>query len=494
MRLLENRGNPITYFHRVRDSSFPVVAGIHGTRARIALALGTDVRSTTEVFVARLDHGVRPAWQDDGPVREVRHVGNDVDLSILPIPTHADRDGGPFLTAAVGIAQDGESGRVNTGIYRMMVLDRNHLTVGTGTDLRAIIEDSHRAGRTVELGVAVGHHPAFQVSSQAKIPRTVDSLEIAGAMLGEPLAVVSGETVDVPIPAFAEIAIEGRIVPGETRPDGPFGESPRYYESGWGYLLEVTAITHRSDAIYLDINNVHGEHPCLSCFPAREAQLLAQLRTAHPHVREVRIPTRTAGMHAHISVDPKRDGEGKQIAMVALGAIPRLKHVVVVNTDVDIYDDESVLWALATRFQGDRDLFVAPYVSGTPMDPSSYTLQDRYTAGDLRTQVGFDATIPVGIPFRERADQVGAGFADLDIDTVIAPADDTRMTAVANAGAQPTQLSGRDAALEPARGAVSLLPIDQHSDARAPDTSLPTRRHRSLQEGLRSALLSDCRH
>ena len=200
----------------------------------------------------------------------------------------------------------------------------------------------------MEFAAAVGHHPAFQVSSQAKIPRTVDSLEIAGAMLQEPLDVVGGETVDMPVPAAAEIVLEGRFQPHVTNPDGPFGESPRYYESGWGYVLNVTAITHRRDAIYLDINNVHGEHTCLSCFPAREAQLLGLLRSAYPYVRAVRIPTRTAGMHAHISVDPRRDGEAKQILMMALGAIPRLKHAVAVNTDVDISDDEGVLWALAT--------------------------------------------------------------------------------------------------------------------------------------------------
>jgi 2,5-furandicarboxylate decarboxylase 1 len=300
------------------------------------------------------------------------------------------------------------------------------VTVGTGTDLRAIIEEAHADGRTVEFAAVVGHHPAFQVSSQAKIPRTVDSLEIAGAMLQEPLAVVRGETVDLPVPACAEIVLEGRIQPGAVEPDGPFGESPRYYESGWGYVLEVTAILHRRDAIYLDINNVHGEHTCLSVFPAREAQLLSALRSAYPHVRAVRIPTRTAGMHAHISVDPLRDGEAKQILMVALGAIPRLKHAVAVNTDVDISVDESVLWALATRFQGDRDLFVAPYVSGTSMDPSSYTLDDRYSPGELRTQIGFDATLPVGVRFRERADQVGPSFADMDVDAVLAPGDTLR--------------------------------------------------------------------
>lgn len=280
----------------------------------------------------------------------------------------------------------------------------------------------------MEFAAAVGHHPAFQVSSQAKIPRTVDSLEIAGAMLQEPLDVVGGETVDMPVPAAAEIVLEGRFQPHVTNPDGPFGESPRYYESGWGYVLNVTAITHRRDAIYLDINNVHGEHTCLSCFPAREAQLLGLLRSAYPYVRAVRIPTRTAGMHAHISVDPRRDGEAKQILMMALGAIPRLKHAVAVNTDVDISDDEGVLWALATRFQGDRDLFVMPNVSGTEMDPSSYTLHDQWTPGELRTQVGFDATLPVGVPFRERADRVSQRFAELDVEALLEPTEVERLT------------------------------------------------------------------
>jgi 2,5-furandicarboxylate decarboxylase 1 len=428
VRLLEDRGNPIIYFHSVSGSSLPVLTGVHGSRRRIALALGTSVTDAVDVFLDRLGAGMPTASRADGPVKEVRDLGDDVNLARLPIPTHAEKDSGPFLTAAVGIARDGESGLINTGIYRMMVLDRNHITVGTGTDLRVIIEQAHAEGRVVEFAAAVGHHPAFQVSSQAKIPRSVDSFAIAGAILQEPLEVVDGETVDLPVPAAAEIVLEGRFQPGVTSPDGPFGESPRYYESGRGYVLEVTAITRRRDAIYLDINNVHGEHTCLSCFPAREGELLGLLRSAYPHVRAVRIPTRTAGMHAHVSVDQRRNGEAKQILMMALGAIPRLKHVVAVNTDVDIGDDESVLWALATRFQGDRDLFVMPNVSGTEMDPSSYTLHDRWTPGDLRTQVGFDATLPVGVPFRERADQVGQAFASLDAEALLAPADLERST------------------------------------------------------------------
>lgn len=425
VRLLEDRGNPIVYFTDVQDSDFPVIVGVHGTRQRIALAMGTTVEMAVEEFLTRLDGGRAIAWQDNGPVMDVCDTGDDVDLGKLPIPTHAEKDAGPFLTASVVIARDAETGLINTGINRMMVVDRNHVTVRSrsGTDLGTIIERAHAEEKSVEIAVSVGHHPAFQIASQAKIPRSLDSLEVAGAILGEPLSVVRATTVDLPIPAASEIVLEGRTVPGATRPDGPFGESSLYYDSAWGYLLEVTAISHRHDAIYLDINPVHREHTCLSVFPAREAQLLAKLRETYPHVRAVRIPSRTAGMHAHISVDPQNDGEAKQILMVGLGAIPRLKHAIAVNTDVDIFDDESVLWALATRFQGDRDLIVVPYVSGLAMDPSSYGMSARYDGGSVRTQVGFDATMPVGVSFRERADRVGPEFSALDVGALLTARD-----------------------------------------------------------------------
>lgn len=421
VKLLESQGNPVVYFDQVAEAEMPVICGVHGTRERIALALGSPVDRTVDDYLERLAHGIAPEVTTSAPVKDVVLTRDDVDLGRLPIPIHADKDAGRFLTAAVGIARDQGHANCNTGIYRMMVLDRNHVTVGTGGHLREIIDEDHATGRETELVVTVGHHPAFQVSSQSKIPRSQDSLEVAGALLGEPLAVASAETVDLPVPAAAEIVLEGRLVPGRTEPDGPFGESPRYYESGYGYVLEVSAVSHRQDAVFMDINNVHQEHRCLSTFPTREGQLLAALRAIYPHTRAVLMPLSTAAMHAYISIDPSRDGEAKQVLLLALGSNPRLKHAVVVETDVDITDHEHVLWALTTRFQGDRDLIVVPNVSGTSMDPSSYTLVDRFEVGELRTQVGFDATKPVGVPFRERADIVGSPYDAIDLEDYVAP-------------------------------------------------------------------------
>jgi 2,5-furandicarboxylate decarboxylase 1 len=407
-KLLESRGNPVIVFERVKDFEMPVVTGVHATRERIALAIGCEPRAGAECFLDRIACPVAPILESTGPVKEVRLVGGDVDLALLPIVLHAQKDGGKYLTVGVGLAVDDVSGAVNTGIYRMMVVDRNHLTVTSGTDLSRIIRGAEAKGRRLEFVIALGHHPAFQVSSQAKIPTTVDSLGVAGALLREPLVMAPAESVTANVPAWAEIVLEGQFLIGERQEDGPFGESPRYYDQYPSFVLEVTAVTHRQSPIFLDLNNVHVEHRCLSIFPAREAQLLETLRRVLPFVTAVHMPLGSAAMLAFIQIDQLTDGDAKRAALTALGIFPRLKHVFVVDSDVDIYDFDHVLWAMTTRFQADRDLFMLPYAAGTEMDPSSYSLTDRFDSrGALRTQVGFDLCRPVSVPFKERADELG---------------------------------------------------------------------------------------
>jgi 2,5-furandicarboxylate decarboxylase 1 len=419
-KLLERRGNPVIHFDRVKDYEIPVVTGVHATRRRIALAIGCEPEEGPAWFLDRLAHPIPPVIEPTGPVKEVRVVGGDVDLAELPIVIHAQKDGGKYLTVAVGMSMDDVSGVVNTGIYRMMVVDRNHFTVASATDLSTIVRRAEAHGQRLDFVIALGHHPAFQVSSQAKIPTSVDSLAVAGALLGEPLVMTPAETISATVPAWAEIVLEGQFLLGERQEDGPFGESPNYYDRYPSFVLEVTAITRRRSPLYLDLNNVHVEHRCLSIFPAREAQLLDTLRRIFPFVQRVHMPLGSAGMMAFVQIDQQQDGDAKRTALSALGAFSRLKHVFVVDSDVDIYDFDNVMWALTTRFQADRDLFMIPYSAGTAMDPSSYSLTDRYDAdGALRTQVGLDLCRPVGVPFRERADDLGE-FANIDLDDYLA--------------------------------------------------------------------------
>jgi len=421
VKLLERHGDPVVCFERVAGSDMPVVVGAHGSRSRIAAALGCTVETAVEEFLRRIAHPLAPVEVEGGPVKDVRLTGTQIDLSHLPIVTHAEHDAGPFITAGVGLARDPATGAVNAGIYRMMVKGRDKLVVTNYSDLRTLAERAEGAERPLELVVSIGHHPAVQIASQAKLPLDVDSLAVAGALLGTPLEVTAAETVDAMVPARAEIVLEGRLVPGARELDGAFGESPRYYQADAGFVFQVTAVTHRRDAMFLDINNVHGEHTTLSVFPAREAQLLQTLRCAFPAAKAVHIPHRSAAMCAYISIDQHHDGEAKQVILFALGNFPRLKQVIVVDADVDVSDHEEVVWATITRSQWDRDLIVVPYTRGTSMDPSSYTLLDRhpsreiYDPAGLTTQVGIDATRPVDAPFAERADTIPARFAELNV-------------------------------------------------------------------------------
>lgn len=427
---LESRGNPVVIFERVRGSTMPVIVGVNGTRRRIGLALDCTPDELTDAYLERLARPIEPVEVANGPVKEVRMVGADVDLGRLPIPTHAADDSGPYLTSGVGLARDPDSGAVNAGIYRMEVRGRNRLTVGAdvGADLSRIVARRAELGARQEFAVVLGHHPALMIASQAHVPLDQDTLAVSGAILGRPLAMVAGESIGELVPARAEIVIEGFFLGTDRVQDGPFGEFPYYYNSYDGFVLEVTAITHRHDAIFQDVHNVHPEHRNLSIVPNREAELLATLRRSFGNVRACHILAASAGLHAYISMQPRREGEAKRAIMLALGSTVYLKQVVAVDLDIDIWDLEQLQWAVATRSQPDRDWFMIPYSIGHGSDPSSYGYDTRTPRGGpnavhdnhaLTTLVGIDATMPVQAPYAKRADILPAEFANLDVDAIL---------------------------------------------------------------------------
>jgi 2,5-furandicarboxylate decarboxylase 1 len=238
-----------------------------------------------------------------------------------------------------------------------------------------------------------------------------------GSLLGRSVPVTRCVTVDLDVPTHAEIVIEGRILPGERMAEGPFGEFSYYYgASPRSPVCEITAITRRHDAIYLDIHPAHSDHRCLWLFPGREARLLSMLRQVIPGIRAVHLPLDGAGMVAYISLQKAHDGDVRRALMIALSSDVYLKHAMVFDPDVDIYDLGHVLWALAVRFQADSDLMVIPNARGFQEDPSSYSLSDRQTPGGLTTKSGFDVTAPMGTPYAERADLLPDKYADLRLD------------------------------------------------------------------------------
>ena len=418
------RGNPLVLFERVEGSEIPVVASVQGTKERIALSLGQPIGQCVEGFLERLQNPIPSQRIDAGPVHDVVYLDEEVDLGVLPLGVHAAGDGGKYFTSGCVLVRDPVSGNTNTGVYRMMVKDRNRITITTGLphDLAKVIAYGEEHRVPIDFAIVVGHHPALLIGSQAKNPMSLDALALSGALLGEPMQVVPAKTVDIDVPAYAEIVVEGKILPGEREPEGPFGEFTYYYGSSNGYVAEITAITHRDDAIFVDLHPTHNEHRCLWIFPGREARLLAKLREVIPGVTAVHIPLEGAGMSAYVALEKSHDGDGRRALMITLSSDNYLKHAFVVDSDVDIFDATHVLWATNLRFQGDKDLLVLPNSQGISVDPSSYSLTNRYQPGGLTTKVGFDATMPIETGFPIRADLIPEPYAALDLDDYISHA------------------------------------------------------------------------
>jgi 2,5-furandicarboxylate decarboxylase 1 len=427
VKLMETRGNPVLLFEDVDGLGMPVVCGLFATRERIAMALRTTATQATETLLSRLSSSVPPTRVTGGPVQDICLVGREVKLETLPVPVHAPKDGGPYITAGVCLVRDPVTGAHNAGIYRTMIQSQNRVTIDTDPnhDLGKVITWGRENSVPVDVAIVIGSHPCLHLASQAKVPISVDSLGLMGSLLGHSVPVTRCLTVDLDVPTHAEIVIEGQILPGERMAEGPFGEFSYYYgASPRSPVCEVTAITHRRDAMYLDIHPAHSDHRCLWLFPGREARLLSMLRQVIPGIRAVHLPLDGAGMVAYISLQKAHDGDVRRALMIALSSDVYLKHAMVFDPDIDIYDLGHVLWALAVRFQADTDLMVIPNARGFQEDPSSYSLSDRQTRGGLTTKSGFDVTAPVGARYPERADLLPDKYADLRLDDYLADGSD----------------------------------------------------------------------
>src|SRR5262249_39955990 len=251
--------------------------------------------------------------------------------------------------------------------------------------------------RALPVAIVVGVHPALLVASQMRLAFDEDELAAAGALLGAPVELVRCRTVPLEVPADAEVVIEGEVLPHERRREGPFGEFARLYGAPRDLpVVRVRAITHRRDAIWQNLIAATIPENAVLGAAGREPSLFKTVRSAVPTVTAVHMPTGSgANFHAIIALRKQVEGEAQKAAFAAFAHQDLIKHVFVVDDDIDIYDPEDVDYALATRFQADRDLYVIPRVKGNPLDPAA----DEYETGRATvTKMIVDATRPLDAP------------------------------------------------------------------------------------------------
>lgn len=416
VKALEPYGAPGVLFESVKGTDWPVLMGTFGVRERINRALGVDgsdcLRHVNNIQTQKLP---RPRSVDQGKVQEVI-VTDDIDLFKLPFATHSRADAGKYITSGVVLARDPSHGTINTGMYRMMIHDSQTITVNAAPDhdLGRIFASARELDQTVEIAIVIGHHPAYFIASQLKNTVETDSHDLAGALMGGPLEVTKAITSDLPIPANAELVLEGVVSPTDFTQEGPFGEFSYYYGQAKAPDCKITAITHRKDPIFQDLHPTHSEHLCLWLYPGREARLYNRIQQAVPGVVDVRIPFHGGSFSAFISINKRKTGDAKQAILAAFAGDHFLKNVIVVDDDIDVHDTEEMLWASHVRFQADKDLVLLNDAKGIRMDPSADQFITGFGPDTLTSKIGIDATRPIeGFP--ERADLPHPGFENLNV-------------------------------------------------------------------------------
>lgn len=385
---------PALLFENVKN--FPgwrVLGGLFATRKLIALGLGVPEDQLLERYLTLEDKRIPPTTVSTGPVKEIRWTGAEVDLHKLPIVTHAGKDVGAYVTIGVQVGKDPDHGARNLSIHRMLLLGKDRLSLWAPPDhhLGRMILKAEEKKRGLEVATAIGVEPAIVIGSQAKVPYGVDEYHVAGGLRGAPVALVRCETIDVEVPAMAEIVIEGVTIPGERVADGPYGEYPGCYsEAKQAPVLKVTAITMRKNPIYqtaLTGMPVTENHTLIEY--ANAAVIYREAMKIVPEVRDVYVtPGGTFRHHVVVSIKKRHDDEARNLILALLALGIGLKQVTVVDDDIDIRNATEVEWALSTRMQPDRDLIVIPRIACSTLDPS--VPKPRSTAA-----WGIDATVPV---------------------------------------------------------------------------------------------------
>lgn len=419
-KLETKREDPVALFRRVKGSKLPTVANAMATYKRLAFSLDGQEATMVEDYARRESKPIPMANVNasQAPVKQVVLRGKEAKLSTLPLLYHNELDGGKYICSAVMQVKDPDNGWVNCGIYRHQIWDDYHFGIMTNPNNHAnyVWRKYRDLGKPMQVALVIGHHPGYYMAAVSRLPQIGGELDVAGGLIGEALEVVKGETLDMPVPARAEIVVEGVVnEPSKLVDEGPFGEWPRYY-SGKKMVpvAEVTAITMRKDAIYQDIIAAHNEHTILGALP-RMGSILRRVKGVVPSAIAVNLPiSGAARCHCYISMKKGVDGEPKQAAFAAFATDPNIKMVVVVDDDIDPFNEEEVLWAIATRFQADTGLTVIPNALGGHLNPSAYAF-DRTKHGVMETKLILDATIPMApYEFAPKAMAPRATFQKVD--------------------------------------------------------------------------------
>jgi 2,5-furandicarboxylate decarboxylase 1 len=385
--VIEALGEKPVLFENVKESNIPVVAGLLSSKELIARALGIKRDELLHRLSAALENPAPPDIAEKGACQEI--IEQDVDLITLPIMRYTEKDGGKYIASAVSIIRDPEFDARNMCFHRLMLLDRNRF-VARIVENRGTDSALKKAGGELDIAICIGNSTAVLLAAATTLPMGVDELGMANAL--EKTGLVKCKTVDLEVPKDCEIVLEGRITQEKTA-EGPFLDTTGTIDKiRQQPIIEIKCVTHRENPIYQTLLPGRREHQFLMGMP-KEPTIFNEVNKVC-ECKDVYItPGGCSWLHAVVQIKKKNPDDGKKAITAAFEGHKSLKHCVIVDDDIDIYNPHDVEWAIATRFQADKNVVIIPNQPGSSLDPSG----DLAEGKKARTcKMGLDATIPSG--------------------------------------------------------------------------------------------------
>jgi 2,5-furandicarboxylate decarboxylase 1 len=386
-------GGKAVLFEKVKGSEYPVLIGLYWDRNMIAQFFETSSERLPFVLKDEIrlwqKNPMQPVISKSGPANEV--IETEVDLSTLPIPQHAEADGGRYLTSSVVIAKDPDTGVRNVSIHRMMLTGKDRMTIQLEEygHLMDYYKRAEAKGQALEITVSNGVDFAVSMAGAAPAsasPIDTDELGIASQIRGEPVELITAQSVSVEAIANAQFVIEGSILPEVREAEGPYAEVTGYYaERANRWVFVASAVTRRKNPVFHSI--LSGKEVDNAFATITEAGIFEKVNDLVPSVTAVRLSDGSIPYHLIVQIDKKFEGIQSNAMMAAFAAQAFVKMVTLVDTDVDIFNNADVEWAVATRCRFDTDLLLIPESAGHRLNPS--------TENDMWTRIGFDATVPL---------------------------------------------------------------------------------------------------
>jgi len=379
-------GSKAVLFENIMGSNFRLVSNLVGTKARFAIAVGAKESNIHEKVISAISRAKKP--KKNAKAKFMENCSKDI--SILPIVRHFEKEPGPFITSSIIYTKNPKTGTQNSSFHRLLPLDKRHFSVRMveGRDLHRAFIDAKRKGKDLKVAVTVGVHPAISIAGAYQADWGKDELEIANSLLGGKLCLSKCPLTGLQVPSGAEIVMEGKILKDKTHKEWMVEMLRTYDYSRNQPVFEVENLYYRNNAIFHDVLSGYSEHRLLMGMPI-EAKLNRNLKKAFSQIKKVSMTEGGCNwLHAVLQISKRKESDGKTIIKKAFATHRSLKMVTVVDDDIDPDDTVAVEYALATRFQADKDLIILRNVRGSSLDPSS-DQKKLQTA-----KMGIDATKP----------------------------------------------------------------------------------------------------